>query len=54
MVLENNQTAIHYYQIDGLNRFIFDSLIGWFPAGSKIYIYGCLLKRAKLLIIRLI
>ena len=39
MVLENNQTAIHYYQIDGLNRFIFDSLIGWFPAGSKIYIF---------------
>ena len=53
-VLENSQTVICYYQISLLKGFIFDSLIGRFLAGSKIYIFGHLLKIYKLIIIRLI
>ena len=37
-----------------IEGFLFDSLIGRFPPGSKIYIFGLLLKSVKILIIRLI
>ena len=37
-----------------IEGFLFDSLIGRFPAVSKIYIFGRLLKSVKLLIIPLI
>ena len=33
-----------------IEGFLFDSLIGQFPSGSKIYVFGCLFKSIKLLI----
>ena len=37
-----------------IEDFLLHSLIGWFPAGSKIYIFCCLLKINKLPTISLI
>ena len=47
-VLENARIVIFFYQINQLKGLLLDSLIGWFPAGSKIYSFCRLLKSDKL------
>ena len=51
-VLENVRTNCSFLLSNrSIEGFLFDSLIGRFPAGSKIYVFGRLIKSVKLVII---